>query len=79
MRRHLGQLTGSVAWLSFLFSVFPPPAYGYLDPGTGSYILQLALAAVLGLSFAIKLWFKRIKSLLSDLFTKKRGPEQDNA
>jgi len=34
----------------------------YLDPGSGSYILQLLLAAILGGAFAIKIYWKRIRA-----------------
>ena len=32
----------------------------YLDPGSGSYLLQLLLAALLGAGFAIKIYWKKI-------------------
>ncbi len=37
----------------------------YLDPGSGSYILQLLLAAILGGMFAIKVYWKRIKAFFN--------------
>lgn len=40
---------------------FIPSAFAYLDPGSGSYILQAVIAGVLGGAYAIKLyWFKII-------------------
>ena len=33
----------------------------YLDPGSGSYLLQLLIAGFLGALFAIRLYWKRIK------------------
>ena len=30
------------------------PAYAYLDPGTGSYFLQIIIATLLGAMYAIK-------------------------
>jgi hypothetical protein len=46
----------------------------YLDPGSGSFILQLVLAAVLGGLFIIKGYWLKIKGL----FTKKGDdPELD--
>jgi len=39
----------------------PPRAYAYLDPGTGSYILQIVMASLLGSIFALKLCWGRIK------------------
>jgi hypothetical protein len=35
----------------------------YLDPGSGSFLLQLLLAALLGGGFAIKIYWKKIKKL----------------
>lgn len=35
----------------------------YLDPGSGSFILQVLLASLLGAGFAIKMYWKRIKSI----------------
>ena len=43
----------------------PPLVFAYLDPGTGSYLLQLALAGVLGASYAIKHFWSRLKGLFS--------------
>jgi hypothetical protein len=35
----------------------------YLDPGSGSFILQVLIAALLGGGFAIKAYWKNIKKL----------------
>ena len=43
----------------------PPIVFAYLDPGTGSYLLQLALAGLLGASYAVKHFWTRLKSLFS--------------
>ncbi len=39
------------------------PAYAYIDPGTGSMILQAVLAAIVGSAVAIKIFWRKIKSL----------------
>jgi hypothetical protein len=57
--------------------VFPRPAYAYLDPGTGSYILQLILAALLGVAFAVKLFWKNIKTFFQDLFSREEDREEE--
>jgi hypothetical protein len=36
------------------------PARAYLDPGMGSYAIQIAIAAVIGAAFAIKVFFHRL-------------------
>jgi hypothetical protein len=33
----------------------------YLDPGSGSYLLQLILAGLLGAGFAVRMFWGRIK------------------
>jgi len=34
-------------------------AYAYVDPGTGSFLLQLLIASLLGAAFTLKKYFKR--------------------
>jgi len=43
----------------------------YLDPGSGSYLIQLLLAAVLGGAFVIKMYWQKIKD-----FFKNRGAKK---
>ena len=38
------------------------PAHAYLDPGTGSMLLQLLLGGVVGLLTILKLYWHRIKA-----------------
>ena len=45
-------------------------AYAYLDPGTGSYIIQLLIAAFVGIGFAVRLFWSRIKSFFKNKFSK---------
>jgi hypothetical protein len=44
------------------------PAFAYLDPGTGSYILQMVLAAVLGGLVALGVFWRRVAFFLRKLF-----------
>lgn len=60
------------------------PVYAYLDPGTGSIILQGLIAGVAGLLVVLKLYWARLKSFFSSTaFTTKKTPngnsEADNA
>ena len=34
---------------------------GYLDPGSGSFIIQILVAGFLGMMFSVKLFWHRIK------------------
>lgn len=53
----------------------PKPNYAYIDPGTGSYVIQILIAAFVSISFAIKIFWKKIKAFLQKLF-KKNGHEE---
>lgn len=51
-----------------------PVVFAYLDPGTGSYLLQLALAGALGASYAVKHFWSRVKRM----FSRGAGPMADD-
>lgn len=75
--RHLTSLMKIFVVLVVVSLIFPPRVYAYLDPGTGSYILQLILAALLGAAFAIKIFWKRIKTFFADLL--RGGSEEEES
>jgi hypothetical protein len=52
-------------------------AAAYIDPGTGSYVLQIAIAFLVGLAFSIKVFWKRIVAFLRRTFAAKKGGGQD--
>ncbi len=47
-------------------------AFAYLDPGTGSYIFQVLVAAVIGGLFTIKIYWRKIKDFVINCFSKKQ-------
>ena len=47
----------------FVLSLLPLPAMAYLDPGTGSIILQGAIAGIAVAWFTIKLYWYKLASL----------------
>ncbi|MBK6633823.1 MAG: hypothetical protein IPG38_05475 [Chitinophagaceae bacterium] len=53
----------------------------YIDPGSGSYILQMIIAAVLGISFFFKNFWLAIKTfyLVKDRVRMKKKIRQNNA
>lgn len=65
-------------FIAFLFVLFPPQVYAYLDPGTGSYIFQILIAGLLGSLFFLKSAFKKIKSFYKDTFLKKPAETDEN-
>lgn len=46
--------------LILISSHFIQPVLAYLDPGSGSYILQFIVAGLLGLAFAVKTYWKKL-------------------
>ena len=46
-------------------------AFAYVDPGTGSYVLQLIMAGLLAAAFALKSYWKNITAFLSKLLSRK--------
>ena len=65
--------------LALLWLAVPMRAQAYLDPGTGSYLLQIVLAALFGVLLVIKVYWKRLKSTLANLLAKRKGKEQDES
>lgn len=62
-----------VMWACLLFFAFPSSAYAYLDPGTGSYMLQILLGLLVGALFMVKTFWKNLKESVKNFF--KRGEE----
>jgi hypothetical protein len=64
---------GPLLILVLLFLIaFRPEAYAYVDPASGSYFLQFLLAGLLGGLFALKLFWRRLKSGVGNLFRHKK-------
>ena len=68
--RILNSLLRTLTLLVVLSCLSPRQAYAYMDPGTGSYILQLLIAALLGVSFAVKMFWMRIKTFFTNLVSR---------
>lgn len=49
---------------SVIFASISTPAYAYLDPGTGSILLQGAIAAIATVGYVLKLYWYRIKAFV---------------
>lgn len=63
--------TTALLMLVLALFVFPTQAHAYLDPGAGSYLFQIALAAIVGTLFAIRLFWTRIRTFFKDLLKKR--------
>ena len=49
----------------------------YLDPGSGSFILQLLIATLLGALFIMKTYWQRIVTFFRNRFSKGRGDREE--
>lgn len=45
-------------------------SHAYLDPGSGSYMLQLIIAGIAGFLFSIKMFWRHIKNFFISFFYK---------
>ncbi len=57
---------------SLILLVFSQPAYAYLDPGSGSYLIQIAIASFFGSLYFIKVFWGRIKLFVTNVFSRER-------
>ena len=60
-------------WITLFSPILRPQAY--LDPGSGSFLIQLLIAGIVGAGFLIKVYWKKIKGLFVRSESKK---EDDN-
>jgi len=58
-----------------LCAVLPATAFAYLDPGTGSMLLQVVLGGIAAVGVALKLFWYRIIAFLG--FKKKPANEDE--
>ena len=52
-------------------------AYAYLDPGTGSMLLQVILGGIAAIGVAIKLYWHKLRAAFG--MAKKPDPEDESA
>lgn len=61
----------------FILIVYTGNAEAYIDPGTGSMILQATIAAIVGSAVTIKLFWQRIKIFFLRVFRKDKPNNAD--
>jgi hypothetical protein len=54
-------------WLAIQLAWFSTAAHAYLDPGTGSILVQSFLAGLAGAVAVVSLYWRRIKEFFSNL------------
>lgn len=60
--------------LALIIGLQAAPAYAYLDPGTGSLIIQSVIGAAAAVGITLKLYWHKIKLMFSG-----RKPQDDQA
>jgi len=67
-----------LAWLSAAVTLgllaWPRPVHAYLDPGSGSLLLQFLIAGIIGAGVALKLFWGRLRRL----FTGRHGDAHED-
>jgi len=58
-----------------LLLAFSREAHAYIDPGTGSYLLQLLIAGLVGSAFAVKVFWRSITAFFARIFRGKKTSE----
>jgi hypothetical protein len=71
--RKVCELTLKTIGVILVFCFLAPQAHAYLDPGSGSMMIQLVLAGVAGLGVAIRVYWRRILAFFG--FGKKKNHE----
>lgn len=62
------------------FIVLVKPTHAYLDPGSGSFMFQMAIGALLGGLVTVKIYFQKIRIFIMGLLKRKdhHGPGKQN-
>jgi hypothetical protein len=66
-------LVSAVLILSLMWVVSTKDAHAYLDPGTGSFLLQIMLASLFASMFALKVFWQRFTGRLSRILAFFKG------
>lgn len=64
-----------VSFLLILLIITPEPAQAYLDPGSGSFIIQILIAGIVSMAFFIRNFWSQITGFITNLF--KRPPSDE--
>jgi hypothetical protein len=76
--RHSTRAAESLVFVILLLVASTQVAYAYVDPGTGSYVIQILIAAVVGAAFAVRVYWTKIKGLFSRSSSEEQGTETND-
>lgn len=58
--------------------LFPGNAQAYIDPGMGSFILQVILGFIAVTITSVTVFWNKIKSIIKNIFKKKNNQKNDD-
>jgi hypothetical protein len=68
--------SGSTAGVLLVFALLlPTVAHAYLDPGTGSYVVQMLIGTLLGGLVALGVFWRRAVASIKRLFERRNGDD----
>jgi hypothetical protein len=65
--------------MTLLLLTLPSVAQAYLDPGTGSYVVQLLIGGLLGGLFALGVFWRRVLAFFKRLFRRGSSDEESRS
>jgi hypothetical protein len=74
---HLKCLADALVFACLLLFASTQGVHAYIDPGTGSYVIQILIAALAGAAFAVKIYWRKIKGIFSRSSPESQAPESD--
>ena len=70
-----GRPSRALLLLALPLLLLPSIAHAYLDPGTGSYVVQILIGTVLGGLFALGVLWRRVVASIKRLFKHRSSDE----
>ena len=61
----------TMSLIIFSFSFFISDAYAYLDPGSGSLIIQVVVGALVGVGITVKIYWYKLREKFSSIKSKR--------
>jgi hypothetical protein len=72
MRPYMNKKVSTLTLLLFLLVIYPDStAHAYLDPSTGSYVIQVATGVLFGMLYMAKVFWGTIRKTARKIFHKK--------
>ena len=60
-------ITRIAVYSAILYFALAEPTYAYIDPGSGSYFLQLLIAGLLAGLYSLKIYWAKVRGFLGKI------------